>query len=596
MDTDSHATLTPSGGKSIAIVGFLCLSLGTLFAHLSPTRGYELSLYAATPIAVWVLLLISFTLAVIISFFTPPPIRRLGPVLATLVVVVIASLPVIRGYILFGQFDLLNHAGFVTEILNSGRILSPILYPAMHIEVASLSLIAGISGFHALTGLTGIFVGLFILGGTMLVRGFDKSWETEATGTLLLCLLLPIISIRLPKLQSIPAVFASFYCVFLLGLLTRLFQERSSTIRRITYIIVGPALVFYHPQFALIALGTAILLIISLRMFGNRFPYEPYLIRRAFGFSVLVGIVFWEWISKLPGFRGAFQKVVIGASEGGSEVPDPSGKLQEVGGSTTEIVLKVFGFKIVVSLFALGVGLFLLIRNWKVKREYSTPLYLIAAAGLVTLPLIVLFFSFLGRVSQGFRYIGFGFGLASIVAAVGIGILIQRSDAGTWARVATAAFLITGSVVVAPAVYKSPYVFQENGQVSEAQLVGYEYIFDHRGNGEITAIRSSPYRVRNALYGKTIGQRGIGRPSNADVVYQYEEQTVPATTLVPPHFSNRNFHVNNSNVYLISTARGRARYLEMYGGFRHNQSDFVYLNENSDRVYSNGDLRVYYFD
>ena len=596
MSENISPNISSLSGQVLATCGFLSLSVAVLLAHLSPTRGYELSLYAGTPLSVWVLLFASFCIGVVLAFFAQSAVRRLGPVLATFVVIVVSGLPVIRGYVLFGQFDLLNHAGTVTEVLNLGGFESSILYPAMHTEAATLSLIAGISGYHALSSLTVVFVGLFVIGGTMLVRGFDSSWWTEATGVFMLCLLLPIISIRLPKLQAIPAAFAMFYWIFLLGLLTRLFQSRSSTVRRVTYILVGPALVFYHPQFALIAFGTGILLIVCLQLFGRWLPYESYLVRRAFGFSILVGVILWEWISKLPGFRGALQKVVVGASSGGSGIPDPSGKLQAVGGSTTEIVLKVFGIRIAVSLIGLGVGLLLLKQSWKVKQRYSTSLYLVAGAGLMTLPLIGLFFSFLGRVSQGFRYIGFAFGLASVVAAVGIGVFLNRSGNKKWARIGVALFLIMGALVVTPTLFKSPYVFQANEQVSQGQLTGYDFVFEHRDEGQITAIDTSPYRARNALYGKSQSQSGIGRPPNTEVVYQYGESFTPATTEVPSHFSNQTFHQNSTNVYVIATARGRTKYLQMYGGYRYNRADFVYLERNSGTVYTNGDLKAHYFD
>jgi hypothetical protein len=598
MTEEVDVPLSEFTGRVVGLCGFLSLSTAVFIAHFSPTRGYELSLYTGTPMTVWIFLFSSFVMAVVLSFFGPSPVRRLGPLLGALVTIVVASLPVIRGYVLFGQFDLLNHAGTVLEVLKSGGFLSPIMYPAMHIEAATLSLIAGVSGYHALSSLTGVFVGLFVLGGTLLVRGFDTSWWTRATGVFMLCLLLPIISIRLPKVQAIPSVFALFYFVFLLGLLTYLFQSSSSssTARRVTYLLIGPVIVFYHPQFALIALGAGIILIICLQIFGRWFPYEPYLIRRVFGFSALVGVVFWEWVSKLPGFMGALVRVLDATSEGGSDVPDPSGKLEAVGGSTMEIVLKVFGLKILITVVAVGVGLYLLGKCWKASQQYSTPLYLVFASVLMTLPMVGLFFTFLGRVSQGFRYVGLGFGLASIVAAIGIGRLLHQMDSNKTLRIAVAVLLVVSAVIVTPTLFKSPYVFQSNEQVTEAQLTGYDFVFEHHGSGQVTAIHSSPYRNRNALYGKSYAENGIGRESNSEVVYQYGEPSVPASTSVPPHFRNQTFHQNATNVYLVTTTRARERYLDLYNGFRYNESDFVYLRENSDTVYTNGDLEVQYFD
>jgi len=271
----------------IAAFGFLSLAASILHAHLTPTIGYEISIYRSTPVSVWVMLAVSAFVGVYLLFYTPHPMRNFGVLMIFLVVISVVYMPVIRGYVLLGQFDVLNHAGSVRELINSQTFLGTILYPATHILAASLSLLGGMSEYHALSVLPGIFVTLYLLSGLLLVRSLDDSWLSTATATIVLSLLLSIITVRLPKIQAVPAVHALFYLMFILWIVSE-FDENYSLL----YLVAGPALVFYHPQFALVALLAGIASLVGVSLLNVRGQFKRGLWPRLFNISLIIGLVF----------------------------------------------------------------------------------------------------------------------------------------------------------------------------------------------------------------------------------------------------------------------------------------------------------------
>ncbi|MFC7189060.1 hypothetical protein ACFQL7_03810 [Halocatena marina] len=98
--------------RPLLIVGFLSLAGAIMVAYNNPTTGYELSMYTATPIAVWAAVGAALIMALCVAFVSPiSSYRFLALVLAACSVFAVISLPLIRGYYFYGTADPLTHIG-----------------------------------------------------------------------------------------------------------------------------------------------------------------------------------------------------------------------------------------------------------------------------------------------------------------------------------------------------------------------------------------------------------------------------------------------------------------------------------------------------
>ena len=126
----------------------LIISLTLLFSVLiiattPPATGYEISIYDAYPVILWVLLSINI-------FFSIYTIIRSGDSLSKntyysyfsilLIETIILSLPIMRGYYsISGKgWDIYHHMFRASQILNSGNLSSTDIYPIMHIWLSIL--------------------------------------------------------------------------------------------------------------------------------------------------------------------------------------------------------------------------------------------------------------------------------------------------------------------------------------------------------------------------------------------------------------------------------------------------------------------------
>ncbi|MFB6164758.1 MAG: hypothetical protein ABEJ31_06320 [Haloarculaceae archaeon] len=118
------------------LLGFAALAAAVAVAHGAPARGYELSIYDATPTAFWLAVCAAGLLALLGSAYSPPgsPTRTAALALAYGTALAVAALPILRGYRFFGAGDSLTHLGWVKDL--STGALSPLhlLYPGVHLS------------------------------------------------------------------------------------------------------------------------------------------------------------------------------------------------------------------------------------------------------------------------------------------------------------------------------------------------------------------------------------------------------------------------------------------------------------------------------
>src|SRR6056297_449258 len=119
--------------KSALLLGYLAISVAVVVAYNDPVTGYELNIYAGTPLAFWVLVALAVLLSILIAFSaTKAHVRAAGGFLGLLAMTVTVSLPIFRGYHYVGDADPLSHLG-TAKVISAGEMgMTASRYPVVH--------------------------------------------------------------------------------------------------------------------------------------------------------------------------------------------------------------------------------------------------------------------------------------------------------------------------------------------------------------------------------------------------------------------------------------------------------------------------------
>jgi hypothetical protein len=620
--------------KAALIIGFLALSTAVLSAYSSPATGYELSIYADTPLTFWVGIGVALLVALCCSF--APGIRgrtwQAALLLGGGAGLAIGALPILRGYYFFGSADSLTHLGWTKEIITG--VLDPFqfLYPGIHLIAASISQVSGVAPPLALQYTVLAFVPVFLLFVPLCVRVASGHEWGLPVGVFVAVLFLPISNISM-YLEAYPTTQAVMFAPLVLYLLFQYLADRNPQMGnqqavsdggleaeagtrqariRETSSRVGSALptsigallmvgstglLFVHPQQAVNILLIYLVVAVVQFLFRRRDIDHPIAHHRLlYVQTVLFSLVFTLWIvgkervssNALITIQSAIG-TLFGTTVTGDEIAGRSGSLLAVGGSIPELFLKVFG---VSAVFAGLAGLFML-ASISGLFEDSLPdrnaigKYL--TAGFI--PLIGLFVVYIVSSHSVFYFRQAGF-IMMIVTILG-GVLITRGTTVLSDVLPTrTALVVVGLcfVIAMPlsiiTVYNSPYMYQPSDQVSESRLSGYETGFDHRSTGiEYAGIRGGPSREADAIFGTQRSTAIFG-----------EELEGPESSAPPSALQSGLPGYYNESHYLFITTEDFQRDVSLYDGFRYPRESFAAVRSTPDvhRVQSNQNVRLYF--
>ena len=139
--------------KLISSILFIFILLATILIKQNPIAGYELNIYDAIPVSVWVLLLLAIIggIGIVVNQAAINSGKKakfgwqIGLLLILLSNLEIVLLLYLRGYAYLCTGDHLSHIGYAKSILQTGFIISKNVYPITHITISQLSSILGIS-------------------------------------------------------------------------------------------------------------------------------------------------------------------------------------------------------------------------------------------------------------------------------------------------------------------------------------------------------------------------------------------------------------------------------------------------------------------
>jgi hypothetical protein len=589
------------GPKLGLLVGYASLALAVVVARGAAAASYELSVYAATPLATWLTLGAALVAGTLVAV-TVPEERYLRPAALALVGAValaVYAMPVLRGYAFYGAGDALSHVGWAREIADGTLSPTGLLYPGIHTLTVFAARVAAVPLALANEYVVLVAAPLaFLLFVPATARLFVDHAHTTLAGLLAAASFAPINNVSVHPVAH-PASQAILLFAFVLyltiavaaGGLTSASRSRRARLVGGSGLLAmaGAALVFVHPQQGLnltVFLGGMAALQAVVRRTRPDHPIADT--RSLLPHTAFVGTVFLLWAPQFDRVRGAvvvtFGGLLSGGGTGAAVVADKSTSLTSVGGSLLEVFLKLFGAAAVLSLLATAV--FVL----AARRHRRRPLLLLLAAGLVPVVGVFLAVFAAGMGDQYFRYQGFLMVPVTVVGTVGLLWAARQVslEGGERAGLTVAVVVL---LVLAPAglaaLHSSPYVYKPTQHVTATGIDGHAAAFDHRvPEVPVIGLRGGPRRYVDYHYGTERARERLAFPG-------YRQGTPPSVFLA----ANYSEALGGSR-YLVTTEATREQETELYDGFRYPERGFRALTRTPgiDRIRASDGFWLYYAD
>ncbi len=585
--------------RPLLLFGFIGVATAVVVAYQNPATGYELSIYAETPVSFWALSSLSLLISVIVVFSSVNQgVRALGVLLGGLSMTAIVLLPIIRGYHYLGTGDALSHLGTAHD-MNAGLMnVAESRYPVVHTLGSVLHDATGLELTHAMLILVVVFVVCFFVFVPLVVRELAGDAWTTYVGFFSGLLLLPINHLS-PSLYIHPTSQAIMYAPAFLFVFLLLYRDRIPR-NSAMFVLLAPMFVLLHPQQA----GNLLLFfgVIAILQIGYDFKLLYRLRRRkewVLPEVTFFAVVFWLWVRDLDTFWSSLENVYMipfEETQAAESTTTRSVSLVEVGGSLPEVFVKLFLVSLV---YAVLTGVLLLFIVWSSRAVRSRlphdavapdggtdrSLFLYILVGIVALTSMFLAFLVGGISDQYFRHLGTLMVLGTVLGAIAIGRGMRyanrrRSDIDARRFVAVAIVLFLALSI--PVVFTSPYIYYSSNQVTEMQMSGYEKTFEHQEESiAFDNIRSATSRSGNAIQGREI-------PREA---YYPEEGSG-----IPDHFAYRSLRTYyDEQIYIPVPEADRVRDPVLWNGFRFSHEDFEYLDSEPgiNKVQTNGGYDLY---
>ncbi|MDG5776836.1 hypothetical protein VB773_22010 [Haloarculaceae archaeon H-GB2-1] len=583
--------------RLVLLVGFLAVTAAIAIAHGAPATGYELSMYAATPVAFWVGVALALACSILVAFAPATSGVRAGALLlGGESFVAIVSLPLIRGYRFYSAGDALSHLGWTRDVLQGNVQLTELIYPGTHTVGLFFNRILGLPLEHALFLGVVVFTAVFVVFVPLTVATITDDRKALAVAMVSGLLLLPINNIS-AHLTVFPSTMAIFFLPLILLLTVVYLTEVDGGWFEMSPVgillaISSLAITFIHPQQAanllLMYVTLAVVLLAHRWYSGGNTNLRPVYGQALFLAAVLV---VWSILhQRITNTAFAFTNTVITTILTGA--PSETGAIAQRTGTLTELgisPLEIFGKLFLVSSVYIGLAGLLLGGNvlgrlrTSEKRMQTLPFF-----GVALIPVAaVMVLYMLGRLQTiYFRHLGFIMVVVTVFGAIAIarGLSFVETWSPTVSRGVTALSVVVLAIMLAlslATVFPSPYIYQANSQVTDARMTGHQTAFAYEAEGiEYVGIRAGPDRFRDAIEGTGSLTSGTEREGSA----------VPFNELD----SDLNEVYDEPRYLVVSQATVERE--DLWGNIRYSEAGLERAGQDRgvNRVVTNGDFRLYY--
>jgi hypothetical protein len=594
MASDTHPS--QRWEKGALLVGFVSLAVAVLVAHGSPPEAYELSIYAETPLAFWAGTGAALLVSVFAGLRAEGGPRKLALALGGLATLAIASIPVLRSYYFFGAGDSLTHLGWAKDIAAGKLSILNLLYPGTHTIAVFLSDATGMALNRAILVMILAFSAVFVVFLPLATWTMTQNRLAATISTFSGFLFLPITNISVFQMAH-PTSQAILFLPLVLYLLARYLVDADredllvGTPTGVLLAAASTAIVLIHPQQALnvtFVFAAILGLQVVAKWWGSREGDHSLLALQ----TVFIAGVFVLWAprhERTSGAASALVNMLLNGPEVGGTVGQRAVSLSAIGGSFEMLFFKLFFVSVVFfGLAGLMVLSGLLGRIDDSEDVEAFVRYL--GLGLVPIGTLLTAYFVVSYEKLHFRQLGFMLVLVTILGAIalarGVERLSTRFSPGS-ARAVIGVVMVVMLALSVPTVYQSPYMYKTSSHVTEAQMDGYQTAIEHKGSASFIGVRGSGERWTDGVLGY---QESHERKLAVGSLYANERH--PA---VDENFTGRYVADHYEDRYLAFTDRTKQRDLEVYNGFRFDQSGFRSLDSTPDiaRVQSNGAVQTF---
>ena len=593
QDHALRSTLTLGGG-------YLLLLVGVVAAFVDPATGYELSLYAETPLAYFLgiggALLVSVWLAFLADGRTL--VRDGALALGSLSVFSLVMLPAIRGYHLFVGGDSLTHLGWTRELLGGSLEPTGLLYPAIHTMTVFVSEVTGVRLGLAQLYVTLAYVVVFVVFVVLCVRLVGRQRWAVPVGLFAALLLLPNNNISV-HVQAHPITQSLFFLPFLLYLLLRYVRSDGewmnpfelATQNGLLLVLASLSLILIHPQGALSFILVMLTLAVTQHLFRRYRPDATISSHRPLYVPAGIAVTaFLLWSVRYDRVRSATVGTIQGilnSAVPGDEIAQRSTSISAIGGSVEALFVKLFLVALVFSVFA---GAFAFAwSTGRLEERFPGRHALITYLVLALAPLVGLFVVFFAGSANTmhFRYVGFIMVPVTILGALALSEGAQRftgSISGTSVAVVLVVLVLLFLPLPLATIHSTPFIYKSSSGVTEMHYEGANQTFETMDREVAFAgIRSGPKRFIDARYG-----------TERSATMAFDGEGVRGAIPEAVWGNNLSTHYEAARYVPVAEADYQ-REAVLYEGLRYGQPGFDRLDRSPaiQRVQSNGGYRLY---
>lgn len=574
MDKHSLSWLVPAAASTF------CVMLLTIFTRRPLT--YELSIYAGLNAYAFVPLALALALSYIWIMRGRLWAFNIMTMIFCVVNVIFISLPLIKGYYMYGQYDPSAFLGYSVDILRTGYTFYDDFYPLAHVLAAQLSLVLGIEPRFVFVLLGPTMWGVFALGTSLAVKQIEHYNDPLAAATVL----------GLACVFWLPAVATTGFgypvpymmTLELCPMVVYLFLRTGSASRTLALIIFLVSMPFYHPL-------TATILVVSL-LVGSLFMARP-LSSMFRSVSALIAVTLCAWVVYFSIFGNLVRDVsnMFTHEATITNVSATLGRLDLSPLGTIELWAKLYGLgAFALTLTALSYPI--LIKCAKVNGRLLTGLRIQYSFLLVSLTLMLAFFSVGGIGFTPFRFYWFAVLICLPSAIWTFLYFIRRMRDVRVARFISVTIIILLWVSSLVSLYPSPYLLTPTGEVTHQMILPEQWLYEHHPS---YMIRVAPF-TSYGTYGMYASVAGWNEYRSKNGYYEL-------ATNLPDHLAYGNvaeigalYGSRTGNpTYVVFDTNFVQTYEELYPQLlRYTREDVQVFLSNGPvgKVYDNGDSQV----
>ena len=595
-----NTLIRPTAIKVIAILCFLLVDIGLIYAHNAPATGYESSIYASTPMILWVSIIIAMICGVSIIVYSV--YRNLenkmtwliGVLLVAFFYVIAISIYQIRGYFAWViNGDPATHVLLVKEILDTGHVSATLIYPIMHIYSAEIVKFTNVDLITLEKLLPVFFLLIFILFVYVLARSVFPNKGQAILVTLVSFIFLPGTSSFYPNLL------ANCLFPFFLFMLVKLFGKN-----KLNWILLLLIAIFLYPGFHIlptfivaVMLGTFLVAALAFKLFNKKYKSGLFI----YGLLLIV-LATWStvWITSFGiwdfTISSTYQLLTWGGTSYASSLSSQMTQAQSSGYNVLNYILEQEGVLIVFVLIAMMIFPI----AWKELHAKRTDILLLFYPSLIMIGACTAAMYFIHIVFGPLRLLFYILVICALFVGFAFFKLLEKVK--TYQSTALHYF-VTCAMIVAIVIlfinglsvlYPSPYSLQESFQTTKEEVYGMTMLLDYRNlNFDIINTNLAYWRFAQIIL------------SPEEIQAQNIPVSVPSiySQAAPYHFGYDN-HTTfaasyTDKAYLLVTQRDRTVYTDIFPAMANNRftaADFNQLPGDLSlyRIYTNGEFDSYY--